>query len=103
MQTATLPFDEIEPVIAGHAVVMSFLSGEVEYWTDYDGQPYVKAIYVERADRNGMVALTAETVGPVFLQSLTALFNSDSWIELANERLAEERDEDRWPRLRRTA
>lgn len=100
MQTATLPFDEIEPVITGHPVVMGFLSGEVEYWTDYDGQPYAKAIYVERADRKGKVALTAETVGPVMFEALCKLFNSADWIDRAHEQLVEQRDENRWPRRR---
>jgi hypothetical protein len=85
MRSVTLPFDEIEPVISGHPVVMCFLTGEVEYWTDYEGAPYVKAIYVGRADRRGSVEITREH-GALF-QMMRDLFNTDEWTERAYEAL----------------
>ena len=98
MQTATLPFDEIEPVITGHPVVMGFLSGEVEYWTDYEGQPYAKASYVGRADGNGSVEITNEH-GALY-HAMVALFQSDKWIDRVSEELSANATDAAWGRAK---
>ena len=54
-------------------------------WTDYEGAPYVKAIYVGRADRRGSVEITREH-GALF-QMMRDLFNTDEWTERAYEAL----------------
>lgn len=97
MRSVTLPFDEIEPVISGHPVVMCFLSGEVEYWTDYDG-PYVKAIYVGRADGNGSVEITNEH-GALY-HAMVALFQSDKWIDRVSEELSANATDAAWGRAK---
>jgi hypothetical protein len=91
----TLTFDEIEPVIAGHAVVLGFLSGEVIYRDD-DGVPFVVAMYVERADRCGKVEITSEH-GALY-ESMKALFESDSWSDKAADQFRLNSYEAAWGR-----
>lgn len=95
-----ITFDEIKPVISGHPVVMSFLSGEVIYRDD-DGAPWVWAIYVERADQCGMVQITDEH-GALY-EAMKTLFETPEWSDRASEQFTEQKAEDYWSRRTRRA
>ena len=88
-------FDEIEPIIAGHAVVIGFLSGEVIYRDD-DGLPYVHAMYVERADRCGKVEITSEH-GALY-EGMKSLFDSEAWSDKAADQFRLNSYEAAWDR-----